>query len=82
MKLPMLTAERALGPPTAVYRGTGALRHPAASVRPQATQACLAAVVGSNTAAVCSARCGGDLNCWRDCAELSDTTAIAACFRS
>jgi hypothetical protein len=83
MKLPPLSADHALGPPLAAYQVATKTRHHGGTVRPQATLACLTSAVGdADTANVCSLQCGADLSCWEQCAGITDTKALAACFQS
>jgi hypothetical protein len=87
MKLPPLTAERAVGPSLENYHGTGKVRgHRTSirtSIRPQASTSCLTAAVGNEDLAIaCSIQCGSDLDCWQECAGIDSTTALAACFQS
>jgi hypothetical protein len=82
VKLPPLSAERALGPPVETYRSIGTMRGRSTSIRPQASLSCLTAVVGDEDLAnACSLQCGSNLACWQKCAGISSTAPLAACFR-
>jgi hypothetical protein len=83
MKLPPLTAERAVGPSLENNHGTGAARGHRTSIRPQASTSCLTAAVGNEDLAIkCSNECGSNLGCWQTCAGIDDTTALSACFQN
>lgn len=82
MTLPPLTAEYGLGPALGTYHGRARGADGAGAVVAMATTACLSACVGPGAAALCSARCGGDLSCWRACAGITDTGCVAACLGS
>ncbi len=85
MKTPRLSAEYAIGPALGAYTGHGAVtgHHSArltGAVMPQVTSSCLASCVGPSAADVCSIQCGPDLACWKNCAGVTDTTCVAACY--
>jgi hypothetical protein len=83
MKLPPLTAERAVGPSLENYHGTGMVRGHRTSIRPQASLSCLTTAVGNADLAIkCSDQCGSNLDCWQTCAGIDSTTALAACFEN
>lgn len=79
MKLPPLTAHHAIGAPVGRY-STAPSDPPTPGVQPMATISCLTSCVGSAAARRCATQCGGDLDCWRSCAGVSDTGCVAACL--
>ena len=78
MKLPVLTAQQALGVSQINYKGAVSTGEESSGLAMTADIGCLVRCVG--TTAYNCIHCGSDLACWAECAGPQAVGCIAECF--